>query len=97
MPGLFEFLEAAAQHFDIQIFSSRTGQPGGVEAMITWFVYERHLWREEGGMHKRLAALPISFPMHKPPAFVTIDDRGFRFEGTWPDPEALLALKPWWK
>lgn len=37
----------------------------------------------------------IKFPKVKPPAHMTIDDRGMRFEGIFPDPEALLKFKPW--
>lgn len=95
VPGLFEFLEQAAKHFDIQVFSSRSHQPGGVEAMMAWFIAERRRWRLEGGMHETDAPLPIGFPEHKPSAFLSIDDRGFRFEGVWPDPERLLQLRPW--
>lgn len=46
-------------------------------------------------MHETDAPLPIGFPEHKPSAFLSIDDRGFRFEGVWPDPERLLQLRPW--
>ena len=38
----------------------------------------------------------ISFPTVKPPAFLMIDDRGWRFDGNFPDPEKLLDLKVWY-
>ena len=31
--GALDFLERASAHFDVQIFSSRSNQPGGIEAM----------------------------------------------------------------
>jgi len=93
VPGLFEFLEEASEFFDIQIFSSRSHQLCGVEAMEEWFRRERKRWLERGGQGKDV--LPISFPYKKPPAFVSLDDRALCFEGTWPDVEFLRAFKPW--
>lgn len=37
----------------------------------------------------------VRFVRMKPPALVTIDDRGYRFDGTWPDPKSVMAMKPW--
>ena len=37
----------------------------------------------------------IEFPEHKPPALVTLDDRGITFDGTFPNPKDLLAFRPW--
>ena len=34
VPGLFVFLFQAQKHFNIQVFSSRSHQPGGREAML---------------------------------------------------------------
>lgn len=83
VPGLHAFLIRALDHFRVCIFSSRSHQPGGLEAMVAWFdVY---------GM----GHLPIEFPTHKPPAFLTIDDRAITFTGEWPDPKTLLDFKPW--
>jgi hypothetical protein len=101
VPGLFEFLWEAKELFDIQVFSSRSHQDGGIEAMWRWF--GKH---NSDFMHARDASLTarfgefqcpdwISFPTEKPPAHVSIDDRGVTFEGTWPDVAMLLAFKPW--
>ncbi len=38
----------------------------------------------------------IRFPTKKPAAFLTIDDRCFRFDGVFPDVAELLDFKPWW-
>ncbi len=93
VPGLFEFLEAAAPAFDIQVFSSRSNQDGGIEAMQFWFVEQRKKWREAGGQGAE--NISISFPTEKPAAFVGLDDRVLTFNGLWPDVELLKAFKPW--
>lgn len=94
VPGLFEFLEHAAPHFDIQVFSSRSATPEGRDAIVMWFYKQRKKWRELGGQGKEV--IEISFPDKKPAAFVTIDDRAIQFNGTWPDVEILKNFSPWW-
>jgi hypothetical protein len=93
VPGLFEFLELAAPVFDIQVYSSRSNQEGGIEAMLFWFVEQRKKWRESGGQGSEV--LTISFPKEKPAAFVGLDDRVLNFDGNWPAIEALRNFKPW--
>lgn len=44
VPGLFEFLEQAAPIFDIQVFSSRSNQAGGIDAMKEWFIVQWCKW-----------------------------------------------------
>ena len=95
VPGLFEFLEAAKDSFDIQVFSTRSHQEGGREAMMQWFIDQRKLWRERGGMPPVDTPLSISFPQEKPPAMVSIDDRSLLFTGVWPSVEELKKFKPW--
>lgn len=96
--GTLQFLLEATKHFRIAIFSSRSNQPGGPEAMRQWLGY----WsvdEEHGLPHDTdLAFLSeIEWPTEKPPAFLTIDDRALTFNGDWSelDPEALLSFKPW--
>ena len=93
VPGLFEFLEEACKVFKIVIFSSRSHQHGGTQAMQWWFVVQRRLWREAGGIGSEI--LEIEFATEKPPAIVTLDDRAITFTGAWPDVAALQAFKPW--
>jgi hypothetical protein len=96
VPGLFEFLEAVKEEFDVQVFSSRSHQEGGVEAMLEWFMAERKLWRMRGGKPPLdTPPLTIGFPKEKPAAFVSIDDRAITFTGTWPSLETLKAFQPW--
>lgn len=96
VPGALQFLAAATEHFTVAIFSSRSHQTGGIAAMCQWLGY----WSvdKEHGMpgdfdHGTWGA--IQWPLEKPPALVTIDDRAICFDGTWPAFETLLKFKPW--
>jgi acyl-CoA-binding protein len=95
VPGALEALELYAEHFQVAIFSSRTHQPGGRQAMQQW-LYEALI---EAGRTKDQAAQlvyhAIVWPTEKPPALVTIDDRAVTFTGSFPAPAQLLAFKPW--
>lgn len=93
--GLFEFLEAVKDDFDVQIYSSRSHQQGGQEAMLVWFMEQRKLWRSRGGRPPEDTPLSLGFPDHKPSAFIGLDDRVLTFEGTWPSVETLKSFKPW--
>lgn len=95
VPGLFEFLEAAKKHFDIHIFSTRSVEEAGREAMVFWFVEQRKLWRSRNGKPPDNTPLELSFPDKKPPAFVSLDDRSLLFTGVWPEVEELVKFKPW--
>lgn len=90
VPGLFDFLLEAEEQFEIHIFSTRSLQDGGIEAMVQWF----DEWRQ------KLDKPPLKglhFPVEKPPALVTLDDRAITFNGTWPSPQNLLTFQPWYK
>lgn len=98
--GAFDFIIAAAKYFDIQIYSSRSSQPGGIEAMKVWFDYHwciyNNLDYETTEMNQEGHILSyLKFPIQKPNAFLTIDDRSITFNGSWPIVEELLSFKPW--
>lgn len=95
--GFFEWAERAAPHFTIAIYSSRSKEPGGREAMMLWLHAQRKKWRLGGGKSETDNPVAFDFPAHKPPAVLYIDDRALRFDGDWSalDPVALLAFKPW--
>lgn len=86
--GLFEFLEAANEKFNIHIFSTRSQQEGGIDAMMDWFV------EHEGDS---TVVKELFFPTEKPPALVGLDDRVLLFEGDWPDVDELADFEPWTK
>lgn len=91
--GAIAFMLEALEHFDVTIFSSRSNQPGGLEAMRSW------LKHHAGGCWYESPAGPgledVRFVTEKPPAMVTLDDRALTFTGSWPAMQALLSFKPW--
>ncbi len=93
VPGAMAFLADAVQSFRVAIYSTRTHQPGGVEAMQGWL---------KGGLENEMNPADasrifdlIEWPLEKPPAMVTIDDRALTFTGAWPAIDELLAFRPW--
>jgi len=96
VPGAIEFLAEATKHFDVCIYSSRSSQPGGIDAMREWLIHEDnviHLFTYS--MRSCIEGNLIRFPTEKPAAFLTIDDRAICFTGTFPQPQDLLSFKPW--
>jgi hypothetical protein len=103
--GLFEALGGYCDQFEVHIYSSRSGQPGGLEAMKAWFIRHYVAWhnanrRENEEAINVAAATPIvtanlHFPTEKPPATVGIDDRVITFTGRWPSIHALKTFQPW--
>jgi hypothetical protein len=98
VPGALPFIAHAMEYFRVAIFSSRSNQPGGLQAMREYIGY----WSvdPEHGMgddFDHAAWSAIEWPTEKPPAFVTIDDRALCFTGNFADfaPVTLLAFKPW--
>ena len=88
--GAANFIVAAQEHFTVAIHSSRSCQPGGLDAMKR-YVHKLIL----DGDHDGARFDAIQWPTEKPPALVTIDDRAITFDGTWPSLEALKEFKPW--
>jgi hypothetical protein len=88
--GLFQFLERAVLDFEVNIWSSRSNQDGGIQAMKSWFF---HYCPPE---YVALGVLDeLRFPTEKPPAFVGLDDRVIQFQGEWPSINFLKNFKPW--
>jgi hypothetical protein len=92
VPGATAFLKEAVKHFDVHVFSSRSNEEGGIDAMrreLSWWLIDELY----PGGEKVFAE--IKFPTKKPPAFLTIDDRCICFNGTFPDMDTLWNFKPW--
>jgi hypothetical protein len=91
--GAIAFMLGALYHFDVVIFSSRSNQTGGIDAMKAW------LHKHAGSTWYETPDGPgledVRFVTEKPPAFIGIDDRVLTFDGTWPQPTDLLKFKPW--
>ncbi len=100
VPGFFQFLLDAQQHFDVHVLSSRSHQPGGIAAMMDWMYRQATSMADPSVMHIGIGALTdaidqIKWPTQKPAAMVTIDDRAVCFMGTWPGMQELKNFKPW--
>jgi hypothetical protein len=95
VPGAIAFLREAVQHFSVAIYSSRSHQPGGQAAMRAWLSFWAERERPPGAEVKFLEQ--IQWPLEKPGAFVTLDDRALTFTGEWPAMAALKAFRPWHK
>lgn len=96
VPGAIAFLYEAIRFFDVQVYSSRSHQPGGIDAMMDWLARWEGEWRDEQAAVPRTSLLlNIKFPTEKPSAMISIDDRALTFTGEWPAMDVLLAFKPW--
>lgn len=95
--GAIDFLVEATKTFEVNIFSSRSHQDGGKQAMqqwlMEWVAHHYPNWTLKELI--RFVFGTIKWPDAKPPAFLTIDDRAWTFNGTFPHIEALVNFKPW--
>lgn len=102
VPGALDWLHTMLVdgRFDVCIYSSRSKEPGAIEAMKAWFI--KH-FREKAENYGTGSGLPwaeavvscLSFPTQKPAAHLSIDDRGYCFEGTFPRPDWIDGFRPW--
>ena len=90
VPGAIEWLTTicADPRFKVCIYSSRSKERGGIHTMKDWL--------HDLGVPDQIID-SIDFPIEKPSAFLTIDDRAFRFMGTFPTLEQINEFKPWWR
>lgn len=49
VPGAIEFLHRAVERFQVAIYSSRSGQPGGIDAMKGWLAMHMHAAIDDRG------------------------------------------------
>jgi hypothetical protein len=101
VPGAIDFILKALEQFEVAIYSSRSKDPGGIGAMQDWLATHLVDYRSNYP-DKPLPCTPaflafnvIQWPVAKPAAFVTLDDRAITFDGTWPEVDDLRAFKPW--
>lgn len=104
VPGAMHFVASCLDHFTVNIFSSRSHQVGGRDAMKGWLrEHLRDYLEATPGISpiqaahaaNKIVETALYFPAEKPAALVTIDDRAITFTGIWPGIEELLAFKPW--
>jgi hypothetical protein len=65
------------------IYSARSESYKGIRAMEKWLA-------EHG-----CKTWQLDFPIHKPKAFLTLDDRAICFDGTFPDKKTMNGFKTW--
>ena len=94
VPGAIAFLREAVKRFRVAIYSTRSETGLGRTAMreyLGYWVLEERLSDDED-----LAwASAIEWPVTKPPALVSIDDRALTFTGIFPTLDEIAAFKPW--
>lgn len=88
VPGAIRWLTdlVSRPDYEVCIYSSRSREPSGPDIMLRWLV--------ANGMPVDATA-KLKFPTQKPSAYLTIDDRSFRFEGDFPSPEWIERFRPW--
>lgn len=93
VPGALEALNRyldAEFPLSVAVYSARSAQPGGIEAMQAWIDKYDSSPRTDRLVDRLL------FPTTKPAAKVYIDDRGYRFTGQFPSVDELVELfSPW--
>ena len=97
IPGSMAWLREVVNsaEWDVHVHSSRSHQLGGINAMRTWIL--THLIRDLQIelQEASLVVQRVYFPLVKPPAIVTLDERTIPFRGTYPTLEELRAFEPW--
>jgi hypothetical protein len=88
VPGAIDWLNTIVNdnRFFITIFSARSKVLGFEDALRTWF--------KENGMDQNTIN-KISICSTKPPAYLFIDDRAWKFSGKFPSSEELLKFRAW--
>jgi hypothetical protein len=94
-PGAIQFIWDAVVDFDVHIFSSRSSDPTGIQAMQAWLWHWTKIERDTSDADAIMAT--VKWPTVKPPALVTIGDRIIQFTGKWPDLKELKGFKPWYQ
>ena len=88
VPGAIEWLRKLMTDpgLRVDIYSSRSKDPGGILAMASWL--------ERNGLATE-EVLQLGFPTQKPAAYLTIDDRAWCFTGDFPTTEQIHGFRTW--
>ncbi len=88
VPGAIGWLRSLLDDagLSVCIYSSRSKEPEGVTAMANWLA-------AHGLTSAEIAR--VGFPTQKPAAFLTIDDRAWRFTGEFPSSEQIHSFRTW--
>ena len=92
--GALEWMHRALNSgYHVCVFSSRGRYLGGRRAMRKWL---RHHAGEGWWFEQMDIGLEdVEFPLFKPPAHITIDDRALTFTGEFPSLGDVDTFKPW--
>lgn len=74
----------------VQIYSSRSKSWRGRRAMKRWLI-------QHGLPREYIEDRVLKFPILKPAAYLTIDDRALCFTGEFPSAAEMLAFRPWYR
>lgn len=87
-PGALDFIRRLVDddRFEVTIFSSRLSRPNAEDTIRDWFI--------EHGLEDEVLE-EVKFDRAKPPAHMSIDDRGYRFLGQFPELDEIAEFKPW--
>jgi hypothetical protein len=94
VPGAFDAIRRFQDDgWEVNIYSSRSNDRAALAVMRDWLTRWATIERSDDVAW----TMDVVFPMHKPPATISIDDRGLLFEGDWSkfDPRRLREFKPW--
>ena len=98
VPGFFVWAQKAEELFTLTIYSSRSDSHKNITPMRDWLNVNLQAYKWDHPECK-LTIGDFMFPVTKPLAFVTIDDRAVCFTGNWDDlkldPVNLRAFKSW--
>jgi hypothetical protein len=106
-PGAIEALLGYMEDFCVCIHTSRVNRLNGdadaaltnMKALAVWLVKwgfpAARICTFADYQPEGLRDDMLNIVRTKPPAQVTIDDRGWTFDGTWPTIEQLKAFRPW--
>lgn len=88
--GAIEWLREATNHFTVAICSSRSSQSGGIQCMKDYILNHAMSLGEDVSWTSLL-----QYPIDKPSALFTIDDRAWQFNGQFPTIEYIKEFQPW--
>lgn len=67
--------------------------PWWLDKICEWSMMDP--WQESVEYAARKIVRSVEWPLFKPSAMISLDDRALTFDGTWPALETLGAFKPW--